>query len=218
MTKEAKPVSLESRAEALRQDRGDNVAIAEISSVVGSLMSGTVVDDELDEIATELRELTLFIGAAKHVLSDLGPKNLSNRSIPDAAEQLDAIVEATDAAATSIMDVAETLEGMAEDTDGDISATLGNLAITLFEASSFQDLTGQRVTKVARILQHMEERLNKLADAIGDTHIEEAAAEAEIEKDDEGVAVNDKDLLHGPQLEGQGNSQDEIDAILAMFD
>jgi len=25
-------------------------------------------------------------------------------------------------------------------------------------------------------------------------------------------------LLHGPQLEGEGNSQDEIDAILAAFD
>jgi len=218
MTKQAIPVSLESRAAALREDRGDSVAIAEITDVVGSLMSGTVVDDEVAEVAAELRELTLFIGAAKQVLSNLGAKNMSNRSIPDAAVQLDAIVEATEQAATSIMDAAEALETMAAETEGEISEKLGNLAINLFEASSFQDLTGQRVTKVSRILQHMEERLNALADAIGDTHVEEAEAEADIAKDDEGVALNDQDLLHGPQLEGQGNSQDEIDAILAMFD
>ena len=40
MAGSANVISLEERAAALRQDRGDNVAVDEIASVVGSLVQG----------------------------------------------------------------------------------------------------------------------------------------------------------------------------------
>ncbi|WP_417461844.1 protein phosphatase CheZ [Kordiimonas sp.] len=216
MVKQAAVVSLEQRAKALRQDRGDNVAIDEIANVVGSLVKGRTHDEEIDQIAGELRELLSYINAAKSELVGMQPKSLSNRDIPDAGEQLDAIVKSTEAAAETIMDAAETVGQISEEMGDDASERLAQVSTDLFQASSFQDLTGQRITKVMRTLGHLEERLNALADAIGDDYIE--PEEEEIERDDEGIAADDTDLLHGPQLEGEGNSQAEIDAILASFD
>lgn len=216
MTATAKVYSLEERAAAIRHDRGDNVAVEEIASVVGSLVEGTTHDDELDNVATELRELLQFINAAKAELVGMQPKSLSNRDIPDANVELDAVIKASEDAAGTIMDVGDLLGEVAEQVDEENALKLNNAATDLFQASSFQDLTGQRITKVNTTLSHLEERLNALAEAIGDDFV--AERQDDIETDDEGVAVNDDDLLHGPQLEGEGNSQAEIDAILAAFD
>lgn len=216
MAKQAAAVSLEERAATLRQNRGDNVAIDDIAHVVGSLVKGTTHDDDIDKIAVELRELLTYIGAAKDELIGMQPKSLSNRDIPDAGEQLDAIVKSTEEAAETIMDAAETVGALSDEAEGEMAEKLEKVSTELFQASSFQDLTGQRITKVMRTLGHLEERLNALADAIGDEYIK--PHEDKIEVDDQGVAKDDTDLLHGPQLEGEGNSQAEIDAILASFD
>ncbi len=215
MTKQAAAVSLEDRAASLRQNRGDNIAIDDITHVVGSLVKGTTHDDEINKVALELRELLDYIGAAKSELMGMQAKSLSNRDIPDAGEQLDAIVKSTEEAAETIMDAADAVGQIAEEVEGDNGGKLEEISTTLFQASSFQDLTGQRITKVTRTLGHLEERLNALADAIGDEYIE---PEEDVERDDEGIVQDDADLLHGPQLEGEGNSQAEIDAILASFD
>ncbi len=216
MAKKAMAVTMEERTASLREQSGDAVAVDDIGNVVLSLVQGTTQNDDIDRVASELRELLDFISSAKSELVGMQPKSLSHRDIPDAGDQLDAIVATTEDAASAIMDAADTISTIAGEIDGEPAAKLEEVSTNLFQASSFQDLTGQRVTKVTRTLNHLEERLSALADAIGDDFI--APAEDDIEVDDEGIAVNDDDLLHGPQLEGEGNSQADIDAILAAFD
>ncbi|WP_262694995.1 protein phosphatase CheZ [Kordiimonas aquimaris] len=216
MAKQATVIDLDERVEALRKERGDAVPVGEIANIVGALVEGTTQGDDLGKISSELQELLVFIGAAKSELIDMQPKSLSHRDIPDAGEQLDAIVDSTEEAASSILDAAEGISAIAETIEGEASEKLEVISTNLFQASSFQDLTGQRVTKVTRTLNQLEERLSALAEAIGDDFV--APPEEEIEVDFDGVAVNSDDLLHGPQLEGEGNSQAEIDAILASFD
>ncbi len=216
MLNQANVVNIEDRIASLKEERGDNVAVSDIASVVESLVKGTHHDNELEHIAHELHELLNYITVAKSELIGVQAKSLSNRDIPDANVQLEAVVTATDEAANSIMDAAEQLETMSDELDGEVSDKLANISTNLFQASSFQDITGQRISKVNRTLAELETRLNSLADAIGDEYIEEP--EGGIETDEEGIAVNDEDLLHGPQLEGEGNSQADIDALLASFD
>lgn len=218
MPKQAAPISLEERTASIVKDRGDTILITDIAHVVTSLVEGATVGDEIDSVASELRELLDFVGAAKTELVAMQPKSLTKRDLPGAHDQLDAIVNATEETASVIMDAADTIGEMASGMDGEQATIMMDVSTKLFEASSFQDLTGQRITKVTKTLQHLEERLSALADAIGDDYVAPAEEEEEIERDDEGVVMNDQDLLHGPQLEGQGNSQDEIDALLASFD
>ncbi len=215
MTKRAIAVSIEERTEELRKERGNSVPVDDIGSVVLSLVEGAGRENDVGDVAAELKDLLEYIGAAKSELIGMQPKSLSHRDIPNAGEQLTAIISATEGAASTIMDAADSVGEIAEQLDGDASEKLEAISTELFQASSFQDLTGQRITKVARTLDQLEQRLSSLAAAIGDDYI---APDEELDVDEQGVAVNSDDLLHGPQLEGEGNSQDDIDAILAAFD
>lgn len=217
MAKQAAPLSLDDRADNLIKIHGDSVPIKDIALVVDGLVQGTTPSAEIDSVAGELRELLQFIGAAKTELLSMQPKSLTERDIPGAHDQLDAIVSATEETAGVIMDAADTIGELAGEVDEKASVKLMDVSTQLFEASSFQDLTGQRITKVTRTLKHLEERLGALAEAIGDDYVA-PSEEEEIERDDAGEVVHSEDLLHGPQLEGEGNNQDEIDALLASFD
>src|SRR5690606_21751313 len=99
--------------------------------------------------------------------------------------------------------------------DGELAERLTGIAMRIYEASSLQDITGQRVTQVVRVLKHIEEKLGQLAVAVGDSS---QPQEKEIARDETGEPINPKDLLNGPSLEGVANNQDDIDALLASFD
>ena len=77
----------------------------------------------------------------------------------------------------------------------------------IFEACSFQDITGQRVTKVVKTLSHIDERLTTLLAALG-------AELADIPVEPENQPEGDAALMTGPALEGEGIDQDEVDALL----
>jgi len=215
MAKQAISISIEERTEELRKERGDAVPVEDIGSVVLSLVNGTSQREDVAQVATELKGLLEYISAAKSELIGMQPKSLSHQDIPDAAEQLTAIVSATEDTASSIMDAADSIGEIAVGLDGEAGEKLEAISTELFQASSFQDITGQRITKVSKTLDQLERRLSSLASAIGDDYV---APLEDLDVDEQGVAVNSEDLLHGPQLEGEGNSQDEIDAILAAFD
>ncbi|MCH8685108.1 protein phosphatase CheZ [Pedomonas mirosovicensis] len=209
--------TLKDRIEALRQERGEHVKVRDIPELVASMVSTMQGELELAalKIGGELKELVDFISAAKAEIASIQPNALSKHDIPGAADELDAIVQHTESAATQIMDCADEVTAIAGDVDGELSERLSAIAMRIYEASSFQDITGQRVTKVVRVLKHIEEKLGQLAEAVGD---QSNRGEKIIHRDDEGEPVDPKELLNGPSLEGQGNNQDDIDALLASFD
>ena len=158
-------ISLEDRIASIREERGDSVAVEEIASVVDTLLTGGSKVN-IAAVAAELRDLLDFISTAREEVTAIQPKAMSAKEIPNASMELDAVVEATNAAATTIMDSADQLGEMAEEVGGEHGMALETMSMTLFEASSFQDLTGQRINKVSKTLNHLEERLNALAIAI----------------------------------------------------
>ena len=65
----------------------------------------------------------------------------------------------------------------------------------LFEACSFQDITGQRVRKVVDTLRQIESRVTRFASAINARGRKGYADEAERRRAERAQAL----LLHGPQ-------------------
>lgn len=131
------------------------------------------------------------------------------------ADQLDAIVGATEEATNTIMEaiennieiLAKLREGI---TDPDHLACLDRIAANgagVFEACSFQDITGQRVSKVVKSVSYVEERINALIEIWGKDELDDVDVKPDREK------TADEKLMHGPQLPGQGISQDEIDKL-----
>lgn len=208
-------VSLDERIEKIRNRFDDAVPVEEVTEIVRDVLGSTEGSTVLSDLhfQDELKELLDYIETTKAEISGIRPKHLSESELPDASDQLDAVVTATEEAAGKIMDAAEEIGELAAKSKGKMAKELERISTDIFEASSFQDITGQRVTKVVNTLKHLEERLASLAKAIGDNG----------EGDDDGAAksideMENKDFLNGPQLEHSANDQDAIDALMASFD
>lgn len=159
---------------------------------------------------------TVNLDELETVLEKLGSRNASAKSIPAALVQINSIREATESAASMVMDAADQMGLIAEEADVELAGTLMDVSINLYEATSFQDICGQRLTKIEKILSGLEANLTELADKIGDDVILED--KDEVLFDEHGFAVNSDDLLNGPQLDGEGQSQDDIDALMASME
>src|SRR6185437_12300764 len=76
----------------------------------------------------------------------------------------------------------------------------------ILTACSFQDITGQRTTKVVNTLRYLEKRVNSMIEIWGIDSLKALDEEASDTRPD-------AHLLNGPSLEGV--SQDDVDALLA---
>ena len=92
--------------------------------------------------------------------------DLKNTRIPSAGEELGAIVKATEKATNTIMECAEALMGADASDPAAYKALVDEKMMIIFEACSFQDITGQRIAKVVETLQHIEQRVARFADVM----------------------------------------------------
>jgi len=208
------------RLEELKTEHGDTVRVDDIQDVVRSVMvslKGDLTSRDL-ELYSELENLGNFIHSAKAEIAALRPDEVKEQFLTAAGDELDAIVEATAEATNGIMDATEIVEGVMSGLEGEQAERLMDATTRIYEACSFQDITGQRITKVVKALHGIEEKVDALVAAFGDEI--EKYKKANPKEEDSGAdkPITDEDLLEGPQLAGDGKSQDEIDALLASFD
>jgi len=196
----------------IRKDQEGEISLVEIMSLA-ELMVGSMQTffKELDtNIYKEFRELADYIGTAKNEIGRLQAGDLSDNYIPSAGEELDAIVTATENATNTIMEAAENImEADPSDPDA-YQGVVNDAVMEIFEACSFQDITGQRITKIVETLQHIDDRVSRFASALGASdvggHFDQEEAIREQRKQDL--------LLNGPQGVDEAVSQDDIDALL----
>lgn len=160
----------------------------------------------------ELQELRDIIEESRRELGMAGAGDIPGKDIPTATDELDAVVGATEEASGNIMDSCEVIQGYYGDMDDETAQKVEAEVTKIFEACSFQDITGQRIGKVISTLQKIEEKVGKIMAAAGGQTFDGNSADNEDER------TGDEALLNGPQLEGQGVSQDDIDKLLAEFD
>ena len=79
------------------------------------------------------------------------PNDLKQEKIPRAGLELEAIVASTEKATGTIMDAAEEIMS-ADATSENYVESINDACMRIFEACSFQDITGQRITKVVSTL------------------------------------------------------------------
>ena len=210
---------IKSKLDEIRAGNGDSVPINEITSVVESIltsMSGDISSSDF-KLYHELEVLALYIDNAKMEIALLRPDEIQQEHIPSATDELDAIVAHTEEATGTILDAAEKLEELATSSDKKTAETITEAVTSIYEACNFQDITGQRITKVVKTLKHIEQKVDALISAFGeqvnDGWEEEKKADGETKMKSE-ERSEDEVLMHGPQLEENAQSQKEIDAIL----
>lgn len=159
----------------------------------------------------ELREIADYITAMRREIGTLQANDIKNSRIPAAGQQLEAIVKATEDATHTIMGCAEAVMGGDAADPAAYKALVDANMMVVFEACSFQDITGQRIAKVVETLQHIENRVARFAAAVRVGDIAGPADEAERSAAERKARL----LMHGPQLDGAGAHQGEVDLLLA---
>jgi len=185
-------------------------ALAELRGSLG----GQTSSGHVEILRRELQEMSASIMQTRNEIAAIKPEDTGNNRIMAATGELDVIVSATERATSDILTSAEQLQdvvttlresGAAEQPCDEIEAHV----INIFTACSFQDITGQRTTKVVNALRYLEQRVNTMIEIWGVEGVDPHTAPPEIpdERPDAG-------LMEGPQMEGEGTSQDDIDRIL----
>lgn len=158
----------------------------------------------------ECQSLADYINDARKEIVSLSPDHSDDAGIPRAGLELDAIVQATEGATNTIMESAESIMSADISDIEAYQATVNDAVMKIFEACSFQDITGQRISKVVNTLTHVEERVDSLINILGVMDLE-----GKDNKKAEGDSAKDDDsLLHGPALEGEGIKQSVVDDLM----
>lgn len=205
---------LADRLRSIRDRRPDHDpdVIAEVVRAVLSSMNGDLTPKGTTLLA-EVEELGQTIASAKAEIAALRVDDIQQRDIPFATDELDAIVAHTASATHSILESCETLDQVAEQVTGEASTRLQDATTKIYEACSFQDITGQRITKVVTTLKTIEAKIGSIIATFGGgTAPVESAPPAAVDP------MSAESLLNGPQLPAMAMDQSDIDKLLASFD
>jgi chemotaxis protein CheZ len=166
-------------------------------------------------------ELDLIHAALRRTRDEVGSIEARAARAPDiarASRELEAIVGGTEQATQQVLQAAEDIDQTANaltavlkgSYEKGLANDIRDRVVQIFEACNFQDLTGQRITKVVSTLTFVENRIERMIEIWG-------GIEQFKDITPEGLPVRDGDkaLLNGPALptdEGRA-SQDDIDAL-----
>ncbi|HTZ69914.1 MAG TPA: protein phosphatase CheZ [Acetobacteraceae bacterium] len=196
-----------------RYPDSDPAMVAEVVRAVLSTMSGDLSANETALLA-EVEELAQTVASARAEIAKLRADDITGSHIPSATDELDAIVEHTAVATNIILECCEKLDELGPTLSGEAGQAVQDVTTRVYEACSFQDITGQRITKVVATLQTIERKVAHIIDVfsrdrlIGGKPLGDAPAAAE----------EAASLMNGPQLPAAAMGQSDIDALLASFD
>lgn len=232
MSHAAPDPSLRARIDAAAAEARSPLTRPEVAEIVASVlrsMEGDVSAVDL-KLYAELEALARFIQHARREIASIRGAEAGG-PIPAATDELDAVVGATEDATNRIMDCCDVVQGVAGRVDPESGAILVDAVTRIYEACNFQDVTGQRISKVVRTLKHIEGKIETLVETLGEDVFRgrgpdtrpDARPDAQARRagphpaaDAPGAAADDdRRLLNGPQLPGAGIDQSEIDRILA---
>ncbi len=169
---------------------------------------------DLDQLKAETESIHRAIGRTKQEIAAL---HVSGAGSERVARELDAVVEWTERATQQILTAAEDIDQSARALIGFLQGEqahglangIRDQVIRIFEACNFQDLSGQRISKVLATLKFVEHHVMSMMDIWGGRETFETIAPPAAED------AEDAKLLNGPKLDDDPGhvSQDDIDAL-----
>lgn len=170
----------------------------------------------------ELLALTQHVQQTRSDIAALRPVDSGANRIEAATGELDAIVAATERATTDILNAAERIQEWTtrlprgDEETAEAADAIEAWSIEILTACSFQDITGQRTTKVVNTLKYIEQRVNTMIEIWG---VDKTISMAEMASGGFSASHRklnddrpDAHLLNGPALSG-GVDQDAIDSL-----
>ncbi len=168
-------------------------------------------------LRSEILNLVHYVQRLREEIAAVARRQEGQTTFESMSDQLDAIVSSTGTATHTILEsvegIVEAVEELREHPEAGavdkLCDRIDEKAVQAMEACSFQDIAGQRVSKIVRSLRFIEERVEAMAELWGREEIEALSQELPVEAEE----MSGAERLEGPQLPGAAISQDEIDKL-----
>lgn len=196
-------VDLKQRYPVGQPDLVTDVVLAVLGSMTGDISHRETA------LLHEIGALGEAVATARLEIAALKVDDITVSYIPCATDELDAIVSHTAAATESILEACETLDMLGDTLEGEAARKLQDATSKIYESCSFQDITGQRITKVVSTLKTIETTIARIVMTFGKASITASTSSPVVEGDG---------LLNGPQLARSAMDQSDVDKLLASFD
>jgi chemotaxis protein CheZ len=174
--------------------------------------------EQCQRLKIELDLIHDAISRTKREIAVLHGKSFNGGEMSKVNGELGAVVGGTEEATQQILEAAEAIDqaatAMAKVTSPDqqklLSEEIGERVVSIFEACNFQDLTGQRISKVMATMKFIENHITVMMDIWGGVDAIRAHAPAVVDERE-----GDARFLNGPKNEGDVGhvSQNDIDAL-----
>ncbi len=136
--------------------------------------------EQVAALKNELIGIEEAIEETRKQFASLHQNKLAGDRFNGVTDELDEVVKGTERATDSILESAEVIESNAHnlaaslnhDSDRNMAYEIQERITKIFEACNFQDLTGQRITKVVNTLRYVEEQVLKMIEIRGDGSIQ----------------------------------------------
>jgi chemotaxis regulatin CheY-phosphate phosphatase CheZ len=175
-------------------------------------------DAHIRILREELREMGAYINQTRREIAALRPATDAGANrIMAATGELEGIVTATERATSDILNGVERIQALSLKLPktSDVAPIVEEIQAQVTEvltACSFQDITGQRTTKVVNTLRYIEQRVNSMIEIWG---TEGGAQPAPLPPNLEDRRP-DAHLMNGPAADG-GPSQADVDALFEQL-
>ena len=196
-----------------REPRPNPEIVEDVVDGVLTTMVGRLTHTEMSLLKV-VGELGRIIAETKAEISEISVAAITESHIPVATDELDAIIAHTAQATDCILESCEMLDQMAYVLDGEHADILRQATTQIYEACGFQDITGQRITKIVKALKMIEAKVLEISGS-GDLLASHRKQPHGVEKT---MIGPDTDLLNGPGLPHLAADQAHIDKLLAEFD
>jgi chemotaxis protein CheZ len=173
---------------------------------------------QIAEAQAYKRELDLIYAAVKRTKQEIDTISAGSAAQDEtgrAGRELQAIVKGTEQATQSVLQATEEIDQVATTLsavlkgghDQGLVHDIHERVVQIYEACNFQDLTGQRVAKVAATLKYVEDHVIRLMEIWqGIEQFKPVVVE---------TIDDDRKFLHGPKLGDDAGhcSQDDVDTM-----
>lgn len=229
-----KSYRIEASLGTLPQEEGAQERHSEIMSMLSTIKESIVPAREIStslleehrrdmqealRLKVELDSIYEAIERTKKEIATLRYAGAQGQEITRVTDELGAIVLGTEAATHSILASAERIDDLSSNlssrlsgSDQDIAREILDHVISIFEACNFQDITGQRISKVVNAMRFVEERVHHMIEIWGGLE-----SFKDVETLEDTSRQGEAALLNGPALATDKGvtSQDDIDALFS---
>jgi chemotaxis protein CheZ len=174
--------------------------------------------EQCEKLKVELDLIHEAISRTKQEIALLHGRSFNGNEMAKVTGELGAVVGGTEQATQQILEAAEAIDEAASsiaktrsaELQARFSQDIQERVVSIFEACNFQDLTGQRISKVMTTMRFIENHINIMMDIWGGVDAIKKHALVVVDE-----RVGDARLLNGPKgPDDEGHaSQNDIDAM-----